>query len=259
MINSLKKLSFALLALFALSGWATKQPETSKDLISHELVGPVKSVTIRPDSTNLKTTKEGKTWVLQKLSFNELGQRIRDENHFHDLNSPQPENEIIVTTYAYDDKGKLLKASSTVNRILEDVVHYLYKDGESLPYMTIMKGDGYSYSQTYTYDEQGNEIVVEEKDREVGDVTTYKTEYNENNQAIIEKAYYEGELYVTTVISYNEQGNLVKEVSEWDSGRNPITTYEYLKADSHGNWLERKVIRSEAEGYVIERRTINYY
>ncbi|MBR3830945.1 MAG: hypothetical protein IKJ52_06805 [Muribaculaceae bacterium] len=62
---------------------------------------------------------------------------------------------------------------------------------------------------------------------------------------------------------YDAKGNVIKTTFQYGGGDKWVETYTYLKFDSHGNWIKRKVksTGSNPSGNkpTIETRTISYY
>ena len=62
---------------------------------------------------------------------------------------------------------------------------------------------------------------------------------------------------------YDAKGNVIKTIFQYGAGDEWTETYTYLKYDSHGNWIKRKVKSTgnnpSGNKSTIETRTITYY
>lgn len=156
------------------------------------------------------------------------------------------------TVMHYDDKGVLQRANDT-----------------SL---------GKEMSVEIVRDENGYISKIARIDRDL-EVEAFSDMMVWENGKVAEYTYAEYDMMSTWERRYDQEGHLSSEKSTYvsvEEGGENILTYNYLSADSVGNWTEREIVSryvsisydlrtgvetrmTEPETYYIERRQIEYY
>ena len=158
--------------------------------------------------------------------FNELGLLVKEEVNDILL------NEKSTIKYSYND-SLLISIES------EDYQYfYEYDEHKRLIYSKETTGD-YIVTRRLVYNEWGD--VVEMTAQESGKLTDrYVYEYNENRKLVSTKLYYaQDELFSICTGEYDEEGNLIKEVTIDYIGqpaeKKILTEYQF---DNRGNWIK---------------------
>lgn len=228
-----------------------------KDTHFFNLTGPVKSVIhhFNYDNTSIKDTfAQGKL----KYEFNSDGMLLNTlEQHIDQVN-PEAKPSISSAVYSYDDKGRLLHQVRNYDFDSAQQVKYLYRDEEAHPYASTLISKHDSQMSLLEYNEKGHLVSVKtlSKDSEV--ISTYQATFNTSNQPESYQSTFRENYTASSTFTYNKNGFTQSEVRDLN-GDKSVLTYEYLKTDKKGNWIERKVLSENEDGYVLEKREITYY
>lgn len=229
------------------------------DLDLFGIQGPVETVLVEMDYEHTNITDESYLVTSIKLSFNDQGFMTSEARVNTNPSNPDAKPRLSSENYYFDSSGRIQKQISYSQYGEPTETTFLYKEDAKLPYAGISGDKDYPYMSTLNYDDKGRLTAVSLDDKDWNNIFSMQTTYNNDNQKTNNKHFYESELISEKYFFYNNQG-FISSIKETDQDNNKsILTYEYLKTDSHGNWLQRKVISDKKPGYVIEKRTINYY
>lgn len=257
MIN-LVRIVLLLLSLFTVVSCEEKSTLIN-ELTLFGLKGPVETVLTEMDYEHTNINDEGYLVNSVKLTFNEQGFMTNEARVHTKPSNPDAKPRLSSESYQFDDLGRIQKQISYSQDGDPTETKFLYKEDAKLPYAGISGDKDYPYMSTLNYDDRGRLISVSLDDKDWNNLFSMQTTYNDNDQKTSYKHFYESELISERHFFYNAQG-FVSKITEIDQDQNKsLLTYEYLKIDAHGNWLERKEISDKNSGYVIEKRTINYY
>lgn len=165
---------------------------------------------------------------------------------------------IITSKFQYDARGRLKTQYDKYDSDQPQVISFLYREEDFLPYASTMF-DGHETQMTnLSHDTSGNMISAVSVSESLETKSHYSAKYNDVNQ-LVERSFTYGDTYQSSItVTYNSDRTVKSETTITNDDKS-VLTYEYLKSDSEGNWIQRKVVSSDKDGYVIENRTINYF
>lgn len=171
--------------------------------------------------TYTQQQQDGFVWQIY-YTYDEKGRLVRDSS-----TGKEPYRH----RYYYHDSGQLAAYVTYYGRYLQDsVVYYYHKNQQLERKQTINKGFGYDNSDYWEYNEQGQ--VVHEWYRDYIEMEFHQKHF------------------------YNEIGQRIKTLSYT---KDPTRAIEIIYTyDDKGNWLEMKQI-AEPHNIVLKRREILYW
>jgi hypothetical protein len=255
-----------------------------------ELSGKVKSIISIQYQEVYDSMKVGLITDSVVMKYNESGIKTDGEAYSFD---PQTRKLWEVYKYTYNDRGEMigLKTYDATGNLKETVVCKYNGLGREKEESSYYSDGSFSYKETYTYDNNGNLVEVDQHQSDNDSKTTYK--YDTKNRQI-EMDYSDPKAdFGAHVYSYDSNGNLIKQVmrnsanfgvgtliftyddsgyrKEVDTYTNQDTAGEHLLStdnykytfDSFNNWIERiekdKLVASTIVALTKYRRTIEYY
>jgi len=181
----------------------------------------------------VRTAASSEAGNTAELIYSEDGLWLSEEYHY-------PNGAWNKTAYTYDDAANLIKEVFTNSAGMNRTIDYTYDArGNCLTENTFEAEDNWS-NVTRTYDEKGN-MLSERTDSQYSspDLNWYLQEYtyDANSRVVrsVTTSSYD-DYATTTVYTYDEQGNLVRE--EYDNGRGELCTTVFTH-DALGNVLTR--------------------
>ena len=244
----------ALLSLLACQDNPTKK----KDISFYNLLGDVKSVHHVFDYSKLDDQSNIFANQSRRAVFNEQGMLTEMVSHYVDQTHPEADPTVIESQYLYDDNHRLITQYEKLDSEHPSVISFLYKDSEVLPYASTMYGGSQKQMTSLKFDERGNLISAITISNDTEAKSEYYATYNSDDQLVETKRSYGDTYHSSTTKVYNSENRVKSEIHNVNDDKS-VLTYEYLKTDSQGNWVERKYSESGKSGYVIEKRTINYF
>ena len=144
--------------------------------------------------------------------------------------------------YLYNDKdlnNELDILDSNNNLVMKDI--NLFDDQNQCIQTTNFKADGRRGSITkYKYDEHGNRIESVYIDSNDKEHSTSKFMYDKENNAVVEKCYWDNKLQVKIVAKYDNDYNVIEYSNVFlESDPHSYVSYStYQDFDKAGNWLK---------------------
>lgn len=248
------------LLLVAVSFLASCDSKTSKpkDTVYYNLSGAVKTTLHSFDYSNLEARDESFSPESIKLTFNRDGMLEETVSSYIEQANTANKQTIMTSKFQYDDQGRLKTQYDRYDSDQPQVISFLYREEEFLPYASTMF-DGHETQMTnLSHDTNGNMISAVSVSESLETKSQYSAKYSDINQ-LVERSFTYGDSYQSSItITYNSDRTVKSETTITGDDKS-VLTYEYLKTDSVDNWIERKVMSSDKDGYVIEKRTINYF
>jgi YD repeat-containing protein len=229
-----------------------------KDTTFYNLYGPVESVVQSADYSNKPDKDDRQIQGTLKMEFNEQGMALSILQQYVDQSAPDAKPKISSTTFNYDDKGRLESQVHNFDFGSGQKIQYLYKDDSIHPYAANTISETESQMNIFERDERGNLISSKTVTKDFETVAKYEATYNEKNQPTMYKNTFMKDYKASTSFTYNEDGFISSETHNFD-GDKSVLTYEYLKTDDKGNWIKRKTLTENEDGFIIETREISYY
>lgn len=234
------------------------RPNKKQDTSFYNLLGDVKSVHHVFDYSELDDQSNIFANQSMRAVFNEQGMLTEMVSHYVDQTNPESAPTVIASQYLYDDSHRLITQYEKLDSEHPSVISFLYKDSEVLPYASTTYDGSQGQMTNLKYDERGNLISAITISSDTEAKSEYYATYNSDDQLVEAKRLF-GETYHSTTTKVYNSENWVKSETHNINDDKSVLTYEYLKSDSQGNWLKRKLMMSDKSGYVIENRTIIYH
>lgn len=257
-MTNFNKIILLFLPIFVLVS-CSKTPSRVNDLTLFGLKGPVESIIIKRDYENTDLADKNYMTSSTKLIFNDRGFMTSESRVNTIPSNPDAKPRLSSENYHFDSAGRIQKQISHSQPSDLTETMFLYKKGANLPYAAISGDKVHSYMSTLSYDDKGRLNSVSLFDKEWNNIFSVQTTYNDDDQKISQKSTHESELISESYYYYNSQGFISSIAEHYQNKSKSLLTYEYLKSDDYGNWLERKEISDKKLGYVIEKRTIHYF
>lgn len=248
------KTPLILLSILAITLSASAQ-HFVKDIDEAHLKGPVKSVltTVRTPQGRVvgqpvRNNYNEKGYYTQNTYYDTLGNPVIIVSYAYDakdrlvkdIRTQEPYSELLSqTTYKYDKKGQTITSEmfDASDSLVESTVYYYSKDGQ-LDKVTTFGVDNKEIASTlYTYNNFGFRTFVT---------------FNEGENGI-----YRG----TEKFRYDTDGHLAEKCSYYLTTLRQAFLYTYYY-DDHGNWTQAYVYHvSPSEGYLYQviTRQISYF
>lgn len=200
---------------------------------------------------------EGENVSAQCYDYDEAGRLIREYDS----------DEIFVTEYTYDDRGRLGSTTEMYDGSVLSVETYAYDSQDQRVMATVegvFQGDpgGYDTTKVYSYDDQGR-LVKEESETVSQIVGEYeskdssRTEYvYQDDGNIAESRTYSGEKLTSETTYTYDRGKLSIQQTAYEPSREiEILNFEY---DQQGNLIRKLTLHLSQEGAEKSRVTNEY-
>lgn len=248
------KYSLIFLSVMAMALSASAQ-HFSKDIDEAHLKGPVKSVL-----TTVRTPQGRIVGQPYRNNFNEKGY-FTQNTYYDTLGNP-----VIIVSYAYDAKDRLVKDIRTqepYSELLSQTTYKYDKKGQSITSEMFDASDSLVESTVYSYNKEG----------QLEKVTTYGVDNKELASSIYTYNNFGFRTYVTfnegengiyrgaEKYRYDTDGHLAEKCSYYLTTLRQAFLYTYYY-DDHGNWTQAYVFHvSPSEGYLYQviTRQITYF
>lgn len=248
------KYSLLFLSIMAMALSANAQ-HFSKDIDEAHLKGPVKSVL-----TTVRTPQGRVVGQPFRNNFNERGY-FTQNTYYDTLGNP-----VIIVSYAYDAKDRLVKDIRTqepYSELLSQTTYKYDKKGQSITSEMFDATDSLVESTVYSYN----------KDGQLEKVTTFGVDNKELASSIYTYNSFGYRTYVTfnegengiyrgaEKYRYDTEGHLAEKCSYYLTTLRQAFLYTYYY-DDHGNWTQAYVYHvSPSEGYLYQviTRQITYF
>jgi YD repeat-containing protein len=165
----------------------------------------------------------------------------------------------------YDADGKIIQRNKVNGDIISNVTTYKYDEsGKLVEKSGYENNPGSPWKITYAYDAQGN---IKETTEDYGDKKTWRVTYknDEKGNPVEETTYLNGKFVITYKYVLDEHGNRTK--FEWCKANGKVYaawTFQY-EYDRNGNWIKAIEINtdkispfSSRDNYIFERQ-IEYF
>ncbi|MBP5548206.1 MAG: hypothetical protein J6X58_04875 [Bacteroidales bacterium] len=240
---------------FIIIGSLAKAQHFATDIMDENLRGQVKSVL-----TTVHTPQGKVVGHPMRSNFNREG--YFSQNTYYDTMG----NPVIIITYSYDKKNRLVKDVRThepYSELLSQTTYNYDKKKNTVTAEMFGIADSLEERLVYTFNKDGKVSSVATFDDSNKELAVTKYDYNEFGNRVFstftegENAIYRGgEQY-----RYDTDGNLVEKRSYYLTTLRQAFLYTY-HYDEHGNWDKAYVYHvTQTEGYLYQiiTRQISYY
>jgi YD repeat-containing protein len=168
----------------------------------------------------------------------------------------------MVETYSYNDNNQILQYKKTLNTKVEKQIINTYDEEYNLIQKSVIDEFGRTTKTTYTYNDKGHLIKEEWMGEEGSGIINYK--YDEKGRRImIEEINHTEEIiddeYYKKEITYDDDGDVIKEVTVERNGIQMITDYIYnkekqiilIKTLSNTGWETRTTFTYSEDGLLL--------
>ena len=183
------------------------------------------------------------------FTYDDAGLCTTTETNYMDPYDASKLARVTLIRHSYDEKGRVIKHESFEDEVLVDTTELTYDDHGNI--LTNHMQDMGKLSYTYEYDAQGNILTREEYlDGELTYIFTCKYDdqgritenFTHNTAGVLEMrsvftwegttqtaTYYdmEDKVFLTTVTTYDDQGNLTFQENQYPDGTVTMTEYFY--------------------------------
>ena len=251
----MKPKTLVFIALFVSLGFVGKAQHFNPDIQEEHLKGPVKSML-----TTIRTPQGRVVGNSVRNNFNKAGY-FTHNTYYDTLGNP-----VIMVTYTYDKKGRLVKDIRThepYSELLSQSTYTYDKKNRTIVAEMVGISDSIEEKTVYEYGKDNVLNRVVQYDAAGKEVAATKYEYNDLGYMVY-STFTEGENMIYKggeKFRYDTDGHLAEKCSYYLTTLRQAFLYTYYY-DEHGNWIQAYVYHvTPTEGYLYQviTRQISYY